>query len=440
MLERVAAGDPETRLTLSPLHDELDAIAFGINVLADELRWTHARMIESERARANELREVAVRGSRANFETVFHANPCAMLIARRSDGRFQDANTAFERQTGCPRDEVIGRTLGEIGVWIDPDDFAAMKVEFRSAGNLRGRELRYRTRNGTNATCVLSTENITFNGEACQLAVGLDVTDRKNAELQAATLRYELAHLGRVAMLDVLSGSLAHELSQPLTAVMANAEAAVRLLNQQPPRLSELAEALGDIVNDNRRAADVLLSIRSLLKKGPAQYELTDMNAVVGEVLHLIQNAAIARRVAVDVQLAPDGGTVLGDGVQIQQVALNLLINAFDAVQANTVAERRVVLRTTRYDAAICLEIADYGAGLSDEALGRIFEPFYTTKQDGIGLGLSICRTLVDAHGGTLTAARNPVGGMTFTASFPLWRPQEATERPPVTVRRLERA
>jgi two-component system, LuxR family, sensor kinase FixL len=434
-LERLAAGDTQTSPDISPRHDELDAIAFGINVLADELKWAHARITESERVKADELRERALRRSDANFATAFHSNPCAMTITRLSDGRFQDVNQSFERQTGFRRDEVIGRTVEEFGMWIDPDDLAAVASAVVSGGRLNNFEVRFRTKSGAPATCVYSADIITFGGEPCVLAVGLDITDRKNSEIQAAKLREELAHLGRVTMLDALTGSLAHEINQPLTAVMANAEAALRFIAAEPPRLRELRETLDEIVSANKRAGEVVRRMRTLLKKSATLYEPLEVNSTIQEVLKLIQGNALGRRIMLDVELASDIDPVLGDRIQIQQVVINLLLNAFDAVQEREAAERRVRLRTARRDSTAVIEVSDHGAGLPDEALARIFEPFYTTKRDGLGLGLSICRAIVGAHGGMLDATRNPGRGLTFSASFPLLVRMPAGPQPP---RRLQ--
>lgn len=417
-LEKVAAGDSTTRLSLSPLHDELDAIAFGINVLADELRWAHARTMQSERAKANEVRAEALRRSDANFATAFHSNPCAMTIRRVSDARLLDVNASFVRMTGFLRDEVIGRTFEEAGLWMDPEDVAVLAAARATGGRLRNHELRFRRKDGTPALVDYSMEIIHFNGELCSLGVGMDITDRRNAEIQAAALRQELAHLGRVTLIDVLSGSLAHEISQPLTAVMANAEAAQRLLAAR--RTADLADALSDIVADSRRARDVLVRMRSLLKNGTTEYEPVEVNNAVSDVVKMLQGNAHTRRITVDVELEPQIEPVIGDRIQIQQVVLNLLMNAFDAVEDQQPADRTVRLKTIRQDNIAVIEVSDRGTGLSDDALARLFEPFYTTKRDGMGLGLSISRTLVTAHGGTLRAERNPAGGMTFSAHFPM--------------------
>ena len=438
-LERLAAGDTQTNVDMSPEHDELDAIAFGINVLAAQLRLTQARIMDSAGVKAHDLRQQALQQSDANFATAFHSNPCAMTITRLSDGRFQDVNQSFERQTGFRRDEVIGRTVKEFGMWIDPDDLAAVADELVSGRRPNNLEVSFRTRSGAPATCVYSADIITFGGEPCVLAVGLDVTERKHSEIQAAKLRDELAHLGRVTMLDALTGSLAHEINQPLTAVMANAEAALRFMSADPPRLRDLRETLDEIVSANKRAGEVVRRMRTLLKKSATLYEPIDVNSTVRDVLKLIQGNALGRRILLDVELASDLDPVLGDRIQIQQVVINLLLNAFDAVQEHEAPDRRVRLQTARRDATAVIEVSDHGAGLSDETLERIFDPFYTTKRDGLGLGLSICRTIVGAHGGMLDVTRNPGRGLTFAAAFPLHGSLPGEPPPPSFARLQER-
>jgi two-component system sensor kinase FixL len=382
-------------------------------------------MIESERVRADAVREEALRLSAANFSTAFRSNPCAMTIVRLSDARFQDVNESFERQTGFHRDEVIGRTVAECGMWIDPDDLAEVSREMRAEGRIGSREVRFRTKGGAPATAICSANIIMLGGEPCVLAMGLDITDRRNAEIQVSTLREELAHVGRLTLLDVLTGSLAHEINQPLAAILANTEAALRLLDTRPLQLHELRETLNDIRRDNRRAGDVLLPARTFLRKGAPRYEPVDMNSMVSEVVKLVRSNTAERRITLDVDLTPGMDPVLGDRVQIQQVMINLLMNAFDAVQEREPADRRVLLRTSPREKAVTVDVRDRGQGLSDEALALIFEPFYTTKRNGMGLGLSICRAIMTAHGGMLEAVRNPDRGMTFSARFPTWRPAE---------------
>jgi len=262
-------------------------------------------------------------------------------------------------------------------------------------------------------------------GEIVGAVVGFsDIRQRKEAEDKAAALSEELAHFNRVGMLSALTGALAHEINQPLTAVGVNVETALILLSAEQLDFAELRNTLRDIRNDNQRAGDVLQNVRTLLRKTPTRYEPVEVNSTVGDVVKLIQNSAVRRGILIDVDLTSGMRPVRGDRTQIQQVVLNLLMNACDAVQANERALRRVSLRTAPHGERIAVEVSDKGRGLTDDDIERIFEPFYTTKHDGMGLGLSICRSIVNAHGGTLDATRNTRTGMTFSATFPLW-PQD---------------
>jgi PAS domain S-box-containing protein len=418
-LEVLASGDTVDALPISPLHDELDAIAHGVNVLVGELRWAHALRTEIERVRAEQVREEQVRIADARFATAFRSNPCAMAILVLADWRFRNVNESFETSSGYTSNEIVGRTLAEIGMWVHPDDVATMRMELETAGSFRSREVRYENKNGVQLTTVCSAEIMSFDGELCVLCAAMDITDRKRAEVQVAMLQEELAHLDRVKSLDALAGSLAHEINQPLTAVMANAEAALRLLAAREPRLEAVREALAEIVADNRHAGEVILRMRSLLKKSPARVEEIDLNSLVNDVVRLVQGNAARRHIMLDVDLGCEIAPLPGDRIQIQQLVLNLLLNALDATQEQCSDAARVRVRTSQRDDMAVVDVTDHGTGASDEVLARMFEPFYTTKSDGMGIGLSICRTIVTAHKGTLAATRNGAGGMTFSAAFP---------------------
>ncbi len=250
------------------------------------------------------------------------------------------------------------------------------------------------------------------------LSIVRDISERKRAEQEARGLRDELAHAGRVTTLGALTGSLAHEINQPLAAIMTNAQAALRLLAASPPDLVELRAALTDIITDNGRAAEVLRRLRTLLRKDTSKYSPHDINDGVEEIVKLIRTDAIEKQISLEVDLCPHLPPVLGDRVQLQQVTLNLLMNAFDAVRDRDVDRRQVTLRTFPVDGRVGVSVTDAGFGLSDDQLSQVFEPFYTTKADGMGLGLSICQTIIAAHDGAISADRNGGPGMTFSFSL----------------------
>jgi two-component system sensor kinase FixL len=245
--------------------------------------------------------------------------------------------------------------------------------------------------------------------------VSLDVTERKRAELEAVQNRDELTHLSRVTMLGELSGSLAHELNQPLTAILSNAQAAQRFLEREPIDVEELREILEDIVTQDRRAGEVIRRLRLLLKKGEVLRQPLDVNEVVREVLKLMGSDLVNQQISVETELKADLPQVLGDRVQLQQVLVNLIMNAGDAMAENAPADRQLTLITRpTEDGGVRVEVRDQGRGVSVDGLPRVFEPFFTTKLNGLGLGLSVCQTIIAAHGGTLTVANNPDRGATF--------------------------
>jgi signal transduction histidine kinase len=234
-------------------------------------------------------------------------------------------------------------------------------------------------------------------------------------ELEAQRTRDEMAHFTRVSTMGELTASLAHELSQPLTGILANAQAAQRLLAATPPNLEEVRASLGDIVADDRRAGDIIRRLRELLKKSEPRRMVLDLNALVEDVVKLVGSDALSRSVSITVDPDPALPPLRADRVQLQQVVLNLLMNAMEAMATTPEGARAVSIRTQCLDGqAAHVSVKDAGPGITEDALARIFEPFYTTKPDGMGMGLSIARSIVEAHGGRLWATGNPSGGATF--------------------------
>ena len=242
-----------------------------------------------------------------------------------------------------------------------------------------------------------------------------NVTARRQALMQIEEQRRELSHLARVAVLGQLSGALAHELNQPLTSISSNAEAARRLLKRQPPDLDELDAILGDIASEDQRAAQVIRRLRALLKRGDTHLQPMDIRELVSEVLELAHAELITRRVTATSLVARDLPPVLGDRVQLQQVLLNLILNACEAMNTTAAADRRLTLIANADSRNnILISIRDCGTGIPSSLLERLFEPFVTTKPEGLGLGLSISRTIVAAHGGRLWAENNADRGATM--------------------------
>jgi two-component system, LuxR family, sensor kinase FixL len=244
---------------------------------------------------------------------------------------------------------------------------------------------------------------------------------RKQLELETQGLRNDLAHSVRIATIGELTASLAHELNQPLTAILSNAQAGQRVLETAPVDLEEIAEILKDIVEDDKRAGEVIRRLRSLLRKGDPEVRTLDLNEALADVAQLVSGDAAVRGVSIRLELADRLPAVLGDRVQLQQVALNLVLNGMDAMREQDTRERVLVLRTARAGAkTVRVDVRDSGAGINEADMTKIFQTFYTTKSDGMGLGLAITRSIVDAHGGSLEAHNNPDGGATFSFTLPI--------------------
>jgi len=345
-----------------------------------------------------------------------------------TDGRCTFCNPAGLRALGYERvDDLIGRHMHSLihhtradGTPYPVEECPILHVLHRSGGGVHCDDEVLWTADGASFHAELwSYPQLKGDQVVGAVIAFIDITQRRRAEHQATVLRDELVHLARVTTVDALAGSLAHEINQPLTAVMANTEAALRLIAKPTPPLEELREALEDIRSDNQRAGEVVQRLRTLLKKGSTSREPIDINATIADVVRLIRVDAAGRGITIDVELAADLEPIVADRIQVQQVVLNLLMNAFDAVQEQEPGNRRVGVTTARNGNAAVVEVRDRGAGLSDTELVRIFDPFYTTKPAGLGLGLSICRAIVVTHGGTLHAVRHSEVGMTLSAAFP---------------------
>ncbi len=252
-----------------------------------------------------------------------------------------------------------------------------------------------------------------------------DVTVRRYAQEELRELRRNLAHAGRVSMLGQLSSALAHELSQPLAAILRNSEAAEMMLRGEAPDLDELRAIIKDIHGDDRRAAEVIARLKNLLKRRHLAFESIAIDELLNEVNALVRPDAVARRVMLECAVEPGLPPVSGDRVHLLQVLINLIINGMDAIIEGKGIEpdqpRGLVRIAARPAAtrAVELSVIDSGTGISPLSLSRLFEPFFTTKPDGMGMGLAVSRTIVEAHGGRFWAENNAAGGATFRFTIP---------------------
>jgi signal transduction histidine kinase len=243
---------------------------------------------------------------------------------------------------------------------------------------------------------------------------------RAFAEVQAGRRSAELAHVNRFATAGELIASIAHEINQPLGSILTNSETAQLLLNSPTPDLKEVREILSDIHQDDQRASEVILRLRSLLKKAPFEVKNLDLNNLVSETVHLLSRVAAGRQVNLGNFLTDASLPIKGDRIQLQQVIVNLVVNAMDAVSTIPSAQRKVSISTVRKGNFAQISVSDAGPGVPPDKLKQVFEPFFTTKSHGMGMGLSIARTIVEAHSGQLLADNEASGGAVFRITLPL--------------------
>jgi two-component system sensor kinase FixL len=358
------------------------------------------------------------------FRLLVEAAPNAMIMVN-TEGKIELINPEVESVFGYSRQELVGRPV-EI---LIPDRFRSEHPSYRR-GYLAepkaramgaGRELYGRRKDGSEVPIEIGLSPLHTSDGLFVLASIVDISKRRQTELESARQRNELAHLSRVALLSELSVSLAHELNQPLTAILSNAQAAQLFLAKGAADPDELPQILRDIVQESKRAGEIIKRLRVLLKKGEIHRVPLDMNQVVDNVLKLIRSDLINQRVTVYSELAPDLPLVDGDEVQLQQVLLNLVVNACDAMAEVEAIDRRLFICTGLAGTnAVRVSVTDEGSGIPTEKIERIFEPFFTTKAIGTGLGLAVSRTLISAHGGELWAINNLRRGATVQFTLPV--------------------
>jgi C4-dicarboxylate-specific signal transduction histidine kinase len=254
----------------------------------------------------------------------------------------------------------------------------------------------------------------------CLTGVRMDITARKEAELQAERDRSALMRMSRVSMMGQLSAAIAHQLNQPLAAILGNAEAARKMLGRDNLSLEEMREICDDIITEDERAAEVIRRLSALYKRGEVNFAPLDLNEMVRETLDLVRTELMTRHVETISDLAPSLPMVEGGRIELQQVLLNLILNAADAMSRIEAPERRLIVRTELMGTDVRLCVVDYGTGIAPEDIDHIFDAFWSTKAGGTGVGLAICQSIIAAHSGTLKATNNPAGGATFCATLPV--------------------
>ena len=359
------------------------------------------------------------------FRRVVEAAPSAMIMVDK-EGRITLANPQAEKTFGYSRAELLGQFVEMLVPERLRSDYRNFRHDYFSDAQARpmgaGWELFGRRKDGSEVPVEIGLSPIHTSKGLLVLASIVDISERKQAELEAARQRHDLAHLARVTTLGELSSSLAHELTHPITAILSNAQAAQRFLACDDVDLNEIREILNDIVTQDERAGEVIHRLRLLFKKGEPQKhsDEVDVNEVVTDVLKLMRHDLINQSVAVDIDLAQNLPPVAGDRVQLQQVLLNLVLNACEAMTDHNSSERQLLIASQFENGAVQVSVTDRGGGIPEEKLEQVFERFFTMKKQGMGLGLSICRTIIDAHRGEIWATNNSDRGATFHFSLPI--------------------
>ena len=326
------------------------------------------------------------------------------------------------RQFGLTADTFTGRVADAV-VRIHPEDRPGVEGEIEKILGGAGSEFaaQYRAMRPDGTTCWVDAHGVVVRNKSTHmLGIGIDVTERKRSQHCLQEAQRELARVSRVATMGELTASIAHEINQPLAAIATDGSAAVRWLAAHPPNLEEAREAATRAVREANRAAAVIGRIRALLKKTSPITAPLDINAVIREVLALNRHELVRGDVRVQTKLAAAVPNVLGDRVQLQQVMLNLIMNAIDAMSTIMDRSRKLLIKSAKSPHGVLIRVEDSGIGLDPaHQEDRIFEPFFTTKPEGIGMGLSISRSIIEAHGGRLWAASGAEHGAVFQFSLP---------------------
>lgn len=409
-LEREIAERNRVERSLQLAHDELE---LRVQQRTQELATANLQLRAEigERLRAEEdLRKQA--------ELLELAHDA--VIVRDLNDRITYWNSGAEELYGWRRQEALGESAPDLLHSVYPSSTESPKEEVVRVGRWEG-ELTQTRRDGgrivVSSRWALQRDD---DGQpAAMLQINTDITERKQAEENLRSTQSQLAHMSRVTTMGELSASIAHEVNQPLSAVVTNGNACLRWMALAEPNLDEARAAVTAIIKQGRRASDIIARIRALMKKSPPQMTQLDANDVIREVLILINHEVQRNRVMLHTDLTEGPTAVMGDRVQLQQVILNLVMNAVES--AGTTAESQTeVLVTSRNDEnRVTVAIRDSGVGIDSKNLDQLFNPFFTTKPHGMGMGLPISRSIIESHGGRLWAASNPSCGATFQFTLP---------------------
>jgi len=396
------------------LKEARDKLEIRVEERTSELRRTSEdlRAQIAERKRGEEaLRE------KANLLDLTHDT----VFVRDANDVITFWNRGAEELYGWTRDEAVGRVSHHLMQTIFPAPLEKIKAELNSAGRWEG-ELIHARRDGTQVV-VASRWSLQLDERAKRIAVletNNDITERKRAEQALYKAQAELAHVTRVSTLGEMTTSIAHEVNQPLGAVVNNASACLRWLAGEAPNLEEARQSARLIIADGHRASEIIGRIRALVKKSPPRKDRLDINETILEVIALARSEAQKNGVSLQTQLSSDLPLILGDRIQLQQVTLNLIINAIEAMSGVGEGPRELRVGSEKDDSrGVLVTVRDSGLGLDPKSLDHLFTAFYTTKPQGMGMGLAISRSIVEAHGGRLWATANEGRGATFEFTLP---------------------
>jgi PAS domain S-box-containing protein len=370
---------------------------------------------EQERERLLQLERQAERELQLTIDTI-----PAIVVRHRRDGSPEFLNQTWRTYTGLSQDSLQGKRWA---VSVHPDDLPKVEAAWRAhLPTGQPFELEQRIRRADGEYRWFLSRRVPLRDENGQVirwyAAAHDIDDQKRAERALQTAQAELAHVTRVTTLGEMSASIAHEINQPLAAIVTNAEAILRLLSRDVPDLPEAQAGVADVIKDARRAGEVIRRIRDFSKKAQPQMMQLDINEVVEEAAKFIRHEALQHGVTLQFEFASDLPPVRGDRIQLQQVVVNLAVNGMEAM--TSVQDRELIVRTERDQSdRILVAVADAGVGIEPENLDRVFAAFHTTKPGGLGMGLAICRSIIEAHGGRLWVDANVPRGTIFRFTVP---------------------
>jgi PAS domain S-box-containing protein len=355
----------------------------------------------------------------AKIRRLVDANIIGIFVAD-IEGRIFEANDAFLRIVGYDREDLFSGRLRRTGLtppeWRERDEHAL--AELRATGRFQPIEKEYFRKDGSRVPVLVGVALFKEGGDE-GVAFVLDLTERRRAEEALRELESDFAHMNRVSMMGELAASLSHEITQPIASARNNARAALNFLDRQPSDLGEVREALACVVGDADRAGAIVERIRDHIKRSPPQKARFDLNAAIDEVVILARSAIMKNDVPVQTRLAEGLLPVQGDRVQLQQVVLNLILNAVEAMASIEAGARGLSISTEQDETGVLVAVRDTGPGVDPEHREHVFRPFFTTKPSGTGMGLSICRSIIDAHGGRLWAEANDPRGAVFQFTLP---------------------